>query len=445
MTRKGSASQNSPSQRGPAAALRDRRGTVAALFAVGGTVLIGMLAFGAEVGVWQLQARASQSAADLAALSGALALERGTDVAAVATDVARRNGFASGDDSGRTTVTVVSPPTSGAYAGRSDAVEVVVRQAQTLGMARVALGAAPVVQARAVALNAIEVSACVLALDGGLSLGGNSTTNAPRCALAANSVSRGINVFGNARVRASDLITTGPCSGCTNGDVWTSDARTARPSIVAHRANPVADPYAPLQRWTPAPPSCRASPVQFTRRSATISASEGAICSNLSVSPNETLTLNPGIYYFNNASFDIRGTVSGAGVTIVMTGNAATVGTIHINAQSSVMLNAPATSLIPGVPEGKGVAIYRDARAANNGPQNEVRLNGGAGMRLTGAIYLPTSDVQVNGNSGASYSSCMPIVGYALSFSGNADTYVDVSECDMVTAVPQLRVARLVE
>ncbi|MBX9701436.1 MAG: hypothetical protein K2X74_18525 [Acetobacteraceae bacterium] len=424
---------------------RDRRGAVAAVLAVSGTALIGMLALGAEVGVWQMQQRAAQSAADLAALSGVLAMEAGGNAAAVATDAAGRNGFVQGGENGRTTVVVNRPPLAGAYAGRADAVEVVVRQVQNLGMARVAIGAAPTVQGRAVALNSVDVSACILALDGGLSLGGNSTTNARRCALAANSVSRGINIFGSARVRASDLVTTGPCTGCASGDVWTDDTRTARPATTANRPTPVPDPYQALQRWTPAPPACRPGGVQFTRRAATISPGEGAICSNLSISPNETLTLNPGIYYFNNASLDIRGTVTGNGVTIVMTGNAATVGTIQINAQSNVTLSAPTTSLVPGVPEGKGVVLYRDGRASNNGPQNEVRLNGGASMRLIGAIYLPTSDVQVNGNSGANYSSCMPIVGYALSFSGTADTWVDVSECGTTTPVPQLRTARLVE
>ena len=302
----------------------DRRGVVASLFAVSGAALVGMVALAAEAGVWQLQLRTSQTAADLAALSAASAIERSLDIVAVARDTASRNGFTSGSDGGRTTVTIARPPTSGAFAGNSDAVEIVVSQTQTLGMARLVLGAPPVVRSRAVAVNTVDVDACILALGGGLSLGGNSTTNARRCALAANSTQYGINVFGSARVRASDLITTGNCTGCTSGDVWTDDTRTARPAISANRPNPIRDPFEPLQRWRPSPPNCPAAPVQFTRRTATISASDGAICNNLSVGPNETLNLNPGIYFFNDASLDIRGTVNtgSGGVTIVLTGNA---------------------------------------------------------------------------------------------------------------------------
>ena len=174
--------------------LRDRRGAVAAIFAVSSTVLMGMVALAGDAGVWQLQLRNARTAADLAALSGALAIERNGNARGVATSAVSQNGFISGGDNGRTTVTASVPPASGTYAGCSDAVEVVVTRAQNLGLAKLALG-------------------------GGLSLGGSSTTNAQRCGLAAKSTQYGINIFGSARVRASDLVTTGACGGCASGDV----------------------------------------------------------------------------------------------------------------------------------------------------------------------------------------------------------------------------------
>jgi len=428
------------------AAARSRRGSVASLFAVTGATLVGMVALAAEAGIWQLQWREARGAADLAALSGALAIERGGDAVAVARDAVARNGFVQGGDGGRTSVAVAMPPTAGAFAGRSDAVEVVVSQVQPLGMARLALSAAPVVTGRAVAVSVVDFEACILALGGGLILGGNSTINAQRCALAANAPVQGINIVGSARVRASDLITTGPCNGCDGPDVWTDDTRLVRPSVVANRTNPVRDPFADLQNWTPTPPAA-CTPVTFTNRVANLTAGPAgtSICSDLTIGTNQTVNLAPGLYYLNNASLTVRGTLSGSGVTIVMTGNSSTVGTVRINAQSTTTLSGPASSLIPGHAEGRGLIIYRDARASNNGPQNEVQLNGGASMRLTGAVYLPTSDVQVNGNSGTNYSSCMAIIGYALNFSGNSDTRVDVSGCTGVTDVPAVRVARLVE
>ncbi|MBX9698961.1 MAG: hypothetical protein K2X74_05975 [Acetobacteraceae bacterium] len=428
-----------------AKAVRSRRGTVATAFAVSATALLGMVALAAEGGVWQLQQRNARTAADLAALAGATAIENGTNAVNIATDAATRNGFTNNGDGGRTLVNVNRPPLSGTYAGNASAIEVVVRQTQNLGMARLALGTAPLVQSRAVALNSLDVNACLLALGGGLALGGNSTMNAQRCALAANSTQYGINIFGSATVRASDLVTTGSCTGCSSGNVWTDNTMTQRPSVVANRQSPVADPYRNLQNWTPTPPAC-ATTVR-TNSFANQNAADGALC-NVTLGPNDTLNLNSGLYYVKG-NLDIRGTlrsVGSGGVTLVLTGdNTSDIGRITINAQSRVDITGPTTSLIPGYAEGKGVVIYRDARATNNGPQNEVKLNGGSDMRIVGAVYLPTSDVQVNGNNGTNYSTCMPVVGYALSFSGTSDTRIDVSGCNNFAAVPQLRTPRLVE
>lgn len=432
---------------------RNRRGAVAAVVAVSATALVGMAALASEAGVWQIQSREIRTAADLAALAGANAIERGADVVAVATNAASRNGFVQGGNNGRTTVVVARPPTTGAYAGNSNAVEVTVRQTQNLGLSSLVIGTSPTVVSRAVGLSVVDTDACILALGGGLVLGGNSTLNARRCALGAqvpSSDTVGISIVGSARVRTTDLVTTGGCSGCTNSDVWTDDTRTVRPTVIAPRPNPIADPFASLQNWTPTPPAT-CTPVTFTNRVASLtpqSASGLTSCSTVTVGVNQTLNLAPGLYYLDQgASLDIRGTVTGTGVTIVMTNSQTTsnVGRVLINAQSTVNLTGPTDSLITGYPAAKGLVLYRDARASNNGSTNEVRLNGGANMQIVGSIYLPTSDVKVNGNSGANYSTCMAIVGYSLSFSGNGDTTVDVSGCAGITAVPVLRVGRLVE
>ena len=43
----------------------------------------------------------------------------------------------------------------------------------------------------------------------------------------------------------------------------------------------------------------------------------------------------------------------------------------------------------------KGVLFYRDRRASNI----EIKINGGADSKLTGALYFPTSDITYAGNS----------------------------------------------
>jgi predicted outer membrane repeat protein len=420
---------------------RSRRGSVAGMTAVSVTVLVGFLGLAAEGGTWYLAARNASTAVDLAALAGAAAREVGGPVAAVAADTAARNGFAT---DGRTEVTILNPPASGAFAGNAAAVEVLITQRQTVRLVGMFLDAAPTIRRRAVAIANVDEQVCLLALGGGLELGGNSTTHATRCALAANAPAPGgIRIYGSASVRAAALVTTGTCSGCTSGDVWADAARTQRPVVAAGRVNPVTDPFGGLQAWTPSPPACR-SAITFTNNQATLSPG-GAICDPLTIGTKDHLHLEPGLYYLRNADLVVQGKITGDGVTLVLTGDPDRVGTLRINAQATGALRGPATSLIAGHPEAAGLVAYRDARATNNGSLKEVQLNGGATMQMFGGMYFPSSDVVVNGNSGIGYSSCLGVIGYRLSFSGSSDTDVDVSGCAGFTPYATLRTVRLVE
>lgn len=421
---------------------RGERGSVAALVAVSGTVLIGFAGLAVEAGGWYLAMRHATTAADLAAVAGAAARERGLAANAVAFDTAARNGFANG---GRNVVTVNNPPVAGAFAGNAAAVEVIVAQAQTMSLSRLFLGTPPTVHSRAVAAAHTDGAVCLLALGGGLELGGNSTTNAQRCALGSNArAPGGIRIYGNASVRAGALISTGTCTGCASGDVWSDNNRTIRPTVVTSRPNPIADPFANLQNWTPSPPACRSTAVTYTKKQASLSPGQ-SICSSLSIGPGQTLNLSPGIYYFKNADLLVQGTINGDGVTIVFTGDADRVGTLSVNAQATGSLHGPTGSLIAGHPESAGLVAYRDARATNNGSAKEVQLNGGATMAMFGGMYFPTSDVVVNGNSDIGYSSCLGVIGYRLSFSGTSDTQVDVSGCAGFTPYASVNTIRLVE
>ncbi len=420
----------------------NQHGTVAALVAASGTVLIGFAGLAVEGGSWYLAMRKASTAADLAAMAGAAARDQGGSASAVALDSAARNGFSNG---GRIGVTVNNPPLSGTYAGNAAAVEVIITQTQTMSLSRLFLASAPTVRSRAVAASNVDEEVCLLALGGGLELGGRSTTNARRCALGANSTAPGgINIFGNASVRVDGLVTTGTCTGCDSGDVWADAAKGIRPTVRANRPKPIHDPFAGLQNWVPSPPPCRSGAVTFSSNQATLSPG-AAICDDLSVGPKETLTLNPGLYYFKNADLSVQGKIMGEGVTLVFTGDTSRVGTLTINAQATGVLRGPTGSLIADHPEAAGVVLYRDARATNNGNENKVQLNGGATMMLFGGMYFPTSDVVVNGNSDIGYSSCLGVVGYRLSFSGTADTQVDVSGCAGFTGYATIKTIRLVE
>src|SRR5690242_16537754 len=102
--------------------LADKRGTVAIIFGMTLPVLVGMAGLGVEAGLWYRTKRAEQTAADAAAIAGALELlhsNKSNMVAAARSDSAL-NGY---PNSSPNTVTVNNPPQSGPNAGQASAVE----------------------------------------------------------------------------------------------------------------------------------------------------------------------------------------------------------------------------------------------------------------------------------------------------------------------------------
>src|SRR5690606_18421351 len=73
----------------------DRNGGLTAIVAVALTVIVGMLGLGVEVGLWYAGKRSLQTAADAAALSGALERAKGNPagVLVAARQEAARNSF----------------------------------------------------------------------------------------------------------------------------------------------------------------------------------------------------------------------------------------------------------------------------------------------------------------------------------------------------------------
>ena len=131
--------------------LRDRRGATAAIVAVTLAALIGFTGLGVETGLWYTIKRYNQSAADVAAISGAMEKAAGgayqTDICALAKYAAKANGFTvSGSWScptlsptGATGITkctgltsgemcVNDPPLFGGFAGLPNYVEVILAQ-----------------------------------------------------------------------------------------------------------------------------------------------------------------------------------------------------------------------------------------------------------------------------------------------------------------------------
>jgi Putative Flp pilus-assembly TadE/G-like len=220
---------------------RDSTGAVAVVLAVTLPVFVGGLGLGAEVGYWYFGQRKVQNAADVAAYAGAVALRAGVGESKMddaAGDAAAESGFRV--DRGE--IEVVTPPTTGTYAGDTNAVEVrLVERLPRLFSAIFKSGEVDV-PGRAVALVGAGQPTCVLALDGSASgavtFTGSTGAILVGCNVHANSLSgAGVIVSGSATVET-------PCLSSSGGVSVTSGLTLTECVTPYINADVAADPYA---------------------------------------------------------------------------------------------------------------------------------------------------------------------------------------------------------
>lgn len=393
---------------------RNCEGALSIIFAVLLPVLIGFIALATDAGLWQVNARNMQTAADAAALAAGREIGNLNDayMLALVKSESDRNGF--GEDEG-VTITMSTPPLTGSRAGNENAVEVNLSQPQERFFSVLSLSTDPVATARAVAVKSTSKKACVLALDEtadqAVDFSGNPDVGLNGCVIAANSNSEeAININGNVTLSAQSLYTVGGYT--TTGSSYTLNLEE---EAVTH-APPLNDPYADLPD-----PSYGGCDYNNTRARNTTTLNPGVYCGDLTINANANVTLNPGTYYVHGGEFRINGntTVVGNGVTIVLTGTGSSVATMDVNGSAHLDLTAPSSG------QYEGMLIYQDRDASTSGVN---KINGNSVNDLKGSIYVPNQSVEFSGNSSSS-SSCLRLVSRLVTFSGNSGFAHD---CDSV-------------
>ncbi|MGY2805166.1 pilus assembly protein TadG-related protein [Bradyrhizobium sp. USDA 4506] len=416
--------------------LHCRKGSVAFATVVALIPLIGVMALGAEAGSWYVIKQRAQNAADAAAYSGALRLACSLGSLTCADtqtmdyrgkQFAAQNAFCnSGDTSYPGSICVPSLPTGvsqvvtiaslASWKGNSgEFVQATVSQQQGAYLAAV-LGLSTVnIAATAVAQVQNPKDLCALGLgrwpnNSALTIGGNVTNTGNGCGLMSNDT-----------VKYSSAPTF-------TGTGWAVDAAKG----CLPNANQCGSPGVPYNYFMPT----AMNPLQALD-SASFNSATGKTtklsCSG-SLSPNttanlygdltcttgDTVTLNPGTYFFYNATIKLNGgTVSGTGVTLVLLGDSS----ISISGGASVSLSAPSSnSTYPAL---AGVLIDDQAPNKSN---NAVTVNGnGATVNLGGAMYFPNVDVTWSGTSANANTTCSQVIANTLTMTGNA--YLNTNGC----------------
>lgn len=383
--------------------LRDESGSYVLLVALMMPVLVGTAGLGTEVVWWLYKHKNMQSAADSGAVSAATA---GTNLTAEANSVTASYGYPNGVNN--VTVTVNQPPSTGNYASTSQAVEVIVSQSQPRLLSAL-FGTGPVViTARAVAVPN-SGTGCVLALDptasSAVAVSGSNNLNLINCNLYSDSsAAPSLNVNGSAKVSANQVGVVGSISGSSNITA-TNGIRTG--------VRPVADPYQNVSLSMPT--HCDYNNKIMVK--GTSSLSPGVYCGDIAVNAGATLTLNPGIYYFNGANLSVAGnaTITGSGVTLVFTGSGSNWGSATIGSNANVTLTAPSSGTT------QGIVMYGDR---NMPVGTAFSLEGGGTQNFGGAIDLPKANLKFSGGNGTT-TSCTQIIADTITFTGSSNVQVN--------------------
>ena len=409
---------------------KDRSGAAIIFAALMMPVFVGSLGLGAETGYRYYNQRLLQHAADVSAHAGAVRKYKGDEkpaIDAAAVNVATGSGFMPAV--GIPTVNI--PPTSGAFIGDPSAVEVILVETRPRLFSSI-FSAAPVeIGARAVAAVTAEGSSgCILALSEtaspGVTVQGSPDVTLSGCSVAANS--REPDAFSIPN-RLNDPMSVG-CISTVGGVSTHSDTvlQTDCDSVMEN-APPVQDPYYWVQEPDLASIPCTPRSKQVDD-DVTLSDLEhpngtviGVRCYPNGFDAKDGIHLAPGLYIISGGKMTVNGLLEGSGVTFYFTGSAE----MNIGSTATLKLSAPTDDNHPYGENHpyKGILFF-GSRSYPVKPVDHT-IQGTASSELTGAIYMPASEVKFSGNS-ASSSGCTQLIADTVILTGNSELSSDCED-----------------
>ncbi len=389
----------------------DIRGSIAIMAAMVFPILVGGMALGTEAGFWYLSQRRLQQTADLVAIAAVVQLRSGRTggpMQEVARDIAARNGFQADHD----TMTVNNPPLVGTRTGSGKAVEVTIVRSQKRYFTLIYDTEPVEIRARAVAEYVLGSNACLLALDstadGAVTVAGSSEVIFEGCDVATNSNDAEAFRMSGGSVQLS--------TGCVHsvGGVETTSGLTLTGCSSPRTEVPVAiDPYSDIKN-----PEVVGNCADGNLSNVVVTPDTGHplgigskhFCGGLTLSG--AVSFAPGLYIVDGGVFKINAStlVTGTGVTFYLTGGAS----LSYNGGATIHLIAPSSGPLAGL---LFFADRDDVGVAH-------KINGNSDSKLNGAIYMPSGDIDYNGNfSGGG--GCTQIVTRRVTFSGNSSLEVN--------------------
>lgn len=402
---------------------RSESGNVLVIGAAAMPLLLGAAGLAIDTVQLAFWKRQIQRAADSASIAGAHALVQGASTdTAVANDldehidldlrqnetpvltgrVVRPGAFANGTLSTQSCEALAVSP---CY---PQAVQVSLTSERRLPFMGLFTAAPSIIEASATAAVVLSGEYCLIALydgtDAGVIAKGNPSLDLG-CGIATNSRAvSALDINGSAQIHATPIAAVG---GIEGGRWYVGDT-TLQP-YSARIKDPFADIANPI-----VPSGCsEASVLEITGGTPdnpilidpSLPQYSGRCWGSWDIKGHARLA--PGNWYVNDGMLDIKGSLSGDNVTLIMMGENSS---WTQNGGGKLSLTAPTSG------DYKGIVVFRD-RNAGNVQGKEIKINGGADLVLVGAIYGAGTDFWIGGNAELD-SACIQIVGRKLEFKG---------------------------
>jgi Flp pilus assembly protein TadG len=404
--------------------IRDESGQTLIFVALSLTCILGFVSLATDVGSlihakWDLQ-----TAADSAAIAGAVQENinpAAANVQAAGQSASTKNGITNGVNGA--IVTINTPPASGPHAGVAGYVEANVSQTEPVFFARLFGLPSITVSARAVAFNGAASTNCVLATDPNqpdtIHLQGSFNVAVPGCSVVDDSSDpNGLFFTG-----AGGTLTAGSVGVVGGAGGQTGDSTPPPVTGIAPVSNPLASLPAPTYNAA----SCTAPPANGNWGPA---AAGGTVCYSGNIKVQNNVTMNPGTYVFTgNLDMTGNGSLNGTGVTLYFPAPNGQLGGPG-NGNTTLNLTAPTSGPY------NGILIYQDPNDTNTG-----ELNGTPISNFTGIVYMPNAELMLSGNTTMNFVTDL-IVG---SFYDKGNATINITDYSQSIGTPLLTSVALVE
>ena len=365
-----------------------RRGFVMVTMVLSLAILIAFLGLSIDVGYEQYVKVRMQTAADAAALGGALELHASgsSNLVSSARGDAATNGFTNGVNS--VTIAVNNPPATGYSTADSTAVEVIISQTVPTFFMEVLGIYSGTVKARAVARSGGGGTTCFYTLDPTMSNAfsvSNGVNVSSSCGIMVNSTSStALTATGGAHLSAPYIAVAGKYTVSNGASITPAPTQGVAP---------VSNPFSTLP--SPAVGACTYTNYSVPYGSVTLN--PGTYCNGLNIGGGATVKLNSGTYIFKGGGFTVGGgaTVTGTGVMFYnTTATGYTFQPFTFANGSTETLSAPTTGTYAGI------LLFQDPTVVSSAVSS---FAGGTNANLTGTLYLPKAGLSFSNGASAAY------------------------------------------